>query len=184
YFNEVATRHGNYDWHMAYHPYPENLFEPRTWRDKTAQPSAESPRITFKNLEQLTRYFQRPELLYAGQPRHIILSEQGFHSTTKPEGELWQAAGFCYAWQKVDQLPGIDAFILHRHVDNKGEGGLNLGLWTRKPESGATPDKKKQIYEVFRVADTPEWEKAFEFAKPVIGITNWAQVMTSQESTK
>jgi hypothetical protein len=184
YFNEVATRHGNYDWNLAHHPYPENLFEPRTWRDKTALPASDSPRITFKNLEQLTTYFRRSELLYHGQPRHIILSEQGFHSTAKPEGELWQAAGFCYAWEKVDQLPGIDAFILHRHVDHKMEGGLNLGLWTRKPDSVATPDRKKKIYEVFRLADTPEWEKAFEFAKPVIGITNWHQVITSQGSTK
>src|SRR3954463_3864072 len=176
YFNQLATREGNFDWNLAYHPYPENLFDPRTWLDKTALPTLDSPRITFKNLDQLTTWFRRPENLFEGKPRHIILSEQGFHSTDKPEGELRQAAGFCYAWQKVDHLPGIDAFILHRHVDNKGEGGLNLGLWTRKPESNATPDRKKKIYEVFRAADTPDWEKAFEFAKPVIGITNWDQV--------
>lgn len=179
YFNELARKHGNFDWHLAYHPYPENLFEPRTWRDKTALPSAESPRITFKNLEQLTAYFQRTELLYRGQPRHIILSEQGFHSPAKPEGELWQAAGYCYAWHKVNSLAGIDSFILHRHVDHKHEGGLNLGLWTRKPDSVATPDRKKKIYEVFRAADTRGWEQAFQFAKPVIGISEWSEILSS-----
>ncbi|HUR44956.1 MAG TPA: DUF5722 domain-containing protein [Candidatus Saccharimonadales bacterium] len=177
YFNQIATEQGNYDWNLAFHPYPENLFNPRTWRDKTALPTQDSPRITFKNLDQLTSWFQQPENLYEAKPRHIILSEQGFHSSDKPDGELYQAAGYCYAWYKVQHLSGIDSFILHRHVDNKGEGGLNLGLWTRKSESGATPDKKKKIYEVFRAADTPGWEPAFEFAKPVIGISNWNQIL-------
>jgi hypothetical protein len=177
YFNQLATKQGNFDWNLAYHPYPENLFNPRTWLDKTALPTQDSPRITFKNLEQLTAWFQRPENLFEGHSRHIILSEQGFHSTAKPDGELFQAAGYAYAWNKIQHMPGIDAFILHRHVDNKGEGGLNLGLWTRKPESVATPDRKKQIYEVFRAADTPDWEQAFEFAKPVIGITNWDEMV-------
>jgi hypothetical protein len=176
YFNELATRAGNFDWNLAYHPYPENLFDPRTWQDKTALPTPDSPRITFKNLDQLTTWIRRPENLFEGTPRHIILSEQGFHSTDKADGELLQAAGYCYAWYKVQNLSGIDSFILHRHVDNKGEGGLNLGLWTRKPESAGTPNRKKKIYEVFRAADTPQWEQAFEFAKPVIGISNWEEI--------
>ncbi len=30
-------------------------------------------------------------------------------------------------------------------------------------------------YEPFRLADTPEWEKAFEFALPVVGLKNWEE---------
>lgn len=164
---------GDFDWHIAHHPYPENLFEPRSWLDRTPTDSADTPRITFKNLEQLTHYLQRPELLYNGKPRRVILSEQGFHSPATPEGELEQAAGFCYAWVKVERLAGIDAFILHRHVDHGKEGGLNLGLWTRKADSVATPDRQKKMYDVFRLADTPQWREAFAFALPLIRIKNW-----------
>jgi hypothetical protein len=179
-FARLARLGGDFGWHLAYHPYPESLFQPRTWLDKSAKADFDTPRITFKNLEQLTAYFQRLELHYQGQPRHIILSEQGFHSDNTPAGDLAQAAGYCYAWEKVSRLDGIDAFILHRHVDNGGEGGLNLGLWKRQPESVGTPATKRPMYEVFRAADTPDREPAFRFALPVIGITNWNEVLPAR----
>ena len=102
----------------------------------------------------------------------------GFHTAERPEGELWQASGYCYAYYKCSVRPGIDAFILHRHVDHGAEGGLKLGLWTRDESSPSLsqPLRQKMIYEVFRQADTPDWEKAFAFALPVIGITNWHQL--------
>jgi len=175
-FNRLAKAGGDFDWHLAFHPYPENLFEPRTWLDKQPTPREDTPKITFKNLEVLDAYFRRPELLYRGRPRRIILSEQGFHCPDKPDGELWQAAAYCYAWKKVEALAGIDAFILHRHVDHGHEGGLNLGLWTRQPGSIATPGRPRKIHEAFKAAGTPEWEAAFRFALPVVGLTNWSQL--------
>lgn len=174
--NRRSKLSGDFDWHIAFHPYPENLFKPRVWLDKTATNSVNSPRITFKNIEQLTRYLRQPELLCRGVPRRVILSEQGFHSDGTPAGEALQAAGYCYAYWKTDQLDGIDSFILHRHVDHRAEGGLNLGLWTRQTNSTATPLRKKMIYDIFRAADTPERDKAFAFALPLIGITNWSQI--------
>jgi len=163
---------GDFDWHLAYHPYPENLFEPQFWKDTSALPQADTPRITFKNLEVLTKYFQRPELLYQAAPRRIILSEQGFHTPEGPEGEAVQAAAYCYAYKIVERLDGIDAFILHRHVDSLHEGGLLLGLRHNFPGE-EEPHPKKKIYECFRAADTDEWEAAFEFALPIIGIEQW-----------
>jgi hypothetical protein len=148
------------------------LFEPRFWNDKSATTNENTPRITFKNLGMLTAYFRRPELLHNGRPRRIILSEQGFHTPKGPDGGLIQAAAFCYAYKKVEALDAIDAFILHRHVDNAHEGGLLLGLRSNKPANG-DPRPKKKIYECFRLADTPEWERAFEFALPVIGLKTW-----------
>jgi Family of unknown function (DUF5722) len=178
YFNACAQARGDFDWHLAFHPYPENLFECRTWNDRSATFSEDTPRITFKNLEMLPRYFRRPELLYHGQPRHIILSEQGFHTANDPEGELRQAAAYAYAYYKTANLPGIDAFILHRQIDHRDEGGLKLGLWRRDEASSApsTPGAKKQIYQVFQHADMPDWRRAFEFALPVIGIKGWEDV--------
>ena len=176
YFARRAKEGGDFDWHVAFHPYPENLFEPRTWNDKSATRSEDTPRITFKNIEMLPRYLRRTELLYQGERRRVILSEQGFHSPAPQEGQLWQAAAYCYAYRKVAELDGIDAFILHRHVDHQGEGGLNLGLWERKPGTISEPGQKKRLYEIFRAADTPAWEEAFRFALPIIGITNWSQL--------
>jgi len=177
-FNSLAKAGGNFDWHVAFHPYPENLFNPRTWNDKSATFADDTPRITFKNLEMLPRYLRRTELLFDGKSRRIILSEQGFHSDGTPEGELAQAAAYCYAYYQSDRLLEIDAFILHRHIDHGHEGGLNLGLWRRDTNSpsASAPLSKKPIYEVFRAADTPEWEKAFEFALPIIGIRSWKEI--------
>lgn len=156
-FAQLAKARGDYDWHLAYHPYPENLFNPRTWEDKSPTMDENTPRITFKNLEVLTRYLERPELQWQGQPRRIILSEQGFHSRNDDKGLADQAAGYVYAWEKIQGLPGIDAFIYHRHVDHREEGGLNLGLWERQPDSVATPARPKPIYALFCVAGTPDW---------------------------
>jgi hypothetical protein len=173
YFAQRARENGDFDWHIAFHPYPENLFEPRFWNDKSATTNVlTTPRITFKNIELLPAYLRRSELLYNGQPRRIILSEQGFHTPEGTNGEIVQAAAYCYAYRKIEKLDGIDALILHRHVDHKDEGGLLLGLRGNQSRDGNSRPKKK-IYECFRAADTPEWEKAFEFALPIIGFNDW-----------
>jgi hypothetical protein len=133
-----------------------------------------TPRITFKNIELLPDYFARRELLFEGRPRRIILSEQGFHTPKGTNGETLQAAAYAYAYKKIESIPGIDAFILHRHVDNAHEGGLLLGLRGMTP-NGTESRPRKKSWEVFRAADTAEWERAFEFALPVIGLKEWPQ---------
>jgi len=170
---------GDFPWHIAFHPYPENLFEPRFWNDRMAVLSFDTPKITFKNIEVLPAFLNQDILLYRGQPRRIILSEQGFHTPAGIDGEKVQAAAYAYAFHKLSHLPGIDAFILHRHVDHKGEGNLRLGLWTwtENDPNASKPDKKKYIYDVFRLADTAQRESVFEFAKPIIGIKDWAETL-------
>lgn len=177
YFARQARAGGDFDWNIAFHPYPEDLFEPRFWKDKSATTNVlTTPRITFKNIELLPAYLRRPELLCNGQPRRIILSEQGFHTPKGADGEIIQAAAYCGAYKKIERLDGVDAFILHRHVDHKDEGGLLLGLRGNQPKAGEALPRKKS-YECFRAADTPEWEREFAFALPVIGITNWSQIV-------
>jgi hypothetical protein len=171
-FATLAREGGDFDWHLAYHPYPENLGRPEFWNDKSALPSFDTPRITFRNIEFLPAYLARTELQHAGKVRRIILSEQGFHSKDDAGSELVQAAAFAAAWYKIARTEGVDAFIYHRHVDHAAEG-LNLGLWTREEKSVSTPDRRKPIYDVFRAADTPAWEKAFAFALPIIGVETW-----------
>lgn len=172
-FARLARERGDFEWHVAQHPYPDDLGNPRTWLDKLATPSADSPHITFKNLEVLCGYMQRSELLWNQKPRRIILSEQGIHCIENAEGETLQAAGFAFAWEKVARLPGIDALIWHRHVDHAHEGGLRLGLWTNKPGTISEPGRRRPIYEFFQKADTPDWSAAAASALPIIGIADW-----------
>jgi hypothetical protein len=167
-FAKIVKERGDFDWHLAFHPYPESLRDPEFWKDTTATNSPDTRRITFKNLPVLTEYLKKPELLYQGKPRRITLSEQGFDTPKGPGGQKIQAAAYAYAYRLVDQLDGIDSFILHRHVDHPKEGGLRLGLRTFAPARD-----KKFIYNVFLHADTPDWEKHFAFALPIIGLTEW-----------
>lgn len=170
---------GDFDWHVAFHPYPENLFNPRTWLDTSATRDIQStPRITFKNIDLLPQFLRQEAMLCHGRPRRVILSEQGFHTSDGPDGETLQAAAFCYAWKKVERLDGVDAFILHRHVDHGAEGGLRLGLWTRDTRSAnpAQPLARKRIYEVFQSAGGPGEDTAFAFALPILGLRSWAEI--------
>ena len=176
-FARGARKSGDFDWNIAFHPYPENLGHPQTWNDKSALPDFRTtPRITFKNIDQLIRFLDQPALQFKGQRRHVILSEQGFHTPGGPGGETIQAAAYCYAWKKIERLDGIDSFILHRHVDHAQEGGLALGLWTHQPGTIATPGRHKRIYDVFRAADGPKADEAFRFALQVIGIQSWDEI--------
>ena len=176
--NEISTRDGNYDWSVAYHPYPENLFQGKFWEDKTAIDSFDTPRITFKNIEILPRYFSQPHLLYDGRLRHIILSEQGFHSDESEESERIQAAAYAFAYWKIAQIHGIESFILHAHVDHRDEFDLNLGLWRRDKASPIpnAPGSPKPIYFVFRDIDGPNQQDVFQKAREVIGEEHWKSI--------
>ena len=176
YLDAFAKLTTDLDWHVAWHPYPENLGNPRAWADKTVTSEDKSPKVTFKNLEVLCRHLRKPELLFKGEPRRIILSEQGFHLLLEPDGEALQAAAYAYAWEKCSRLPLVDAFIYHRHVDHAHEGGLRLGLWRNAPNSIADPHSKKQIWELFRKAGTSEWDAAAAPLLSVTGLKSWAEI--------
>ena len=175
-FAKQIRESGDLDWNVAAHPYPEDLGNPRAWADKTIKSDDNTNKVTFKNLEVLSHHLHRPELLWQGKPRRIILSEQGFHTLLKPEGESLQAAAYAYAWEKCRRLALIDAFIYHRHVDHAKEGGLRLGLWRNAPNSISEPHSKKQIWELFRLAGTPEWDVEAAKLLPVTGLKSWAEL--------
>jgi len=178
---ELSDAQGAFPWHVAFHPYPQDLFDPTVWDDPDAVDSPDAPVVTFRNLDVLTTYLSRPELAHDGQRRRVILSEQGCNT---PGGDVdvaerLQAACYAYAYYRSRFLPGIDSFILHRHVDHRLEGGLMLGLWAGDPASPhpAAPLRHKLVYDVFRDIDTPRSLAATEFALDVIGIDSWAEVI-------
>ncbi len=165
---------GDIPWNLAFHPYPENLFNPCFWNDRSAKDHFDTPKITFRNLEQLVGFLKQPEWLYRGRCRDIALTEQGFNlpGDTK-EDEITQAAAYACAFKLVQRHPEISAFILHRHVDFKGEGGLRLGLRAYATGTVASPGEKRLVYDVFKAAGTPQEEAAFAFALPIVGMASW-----------
>jgi hypothetical protein len=171
----LARAEGDYDWSLAFHPYPENLFRPDFWNDVTAEDRFDTPRITFKNIEQLPAYMRQPHLLYDGRLRHIILSEQGFNSEETPGSEQTQAAAYAFAYWRIEQTAGIESFILHAHVDNRDEFGLNLGIWRRDKSSDGpgAPGSPKPIYDIFRDIDGPRRDEVLRWACTVVGEHNW-----------
>jgi hypothetical protein len=174
---EFSKAEGDFNWSIAHHPYPENLRDPRTWEDETAWFSFDTPRITFHNIEVLDAWVRRPEARYLGEHiRDLQFTEQGPNSPDYSEKSLTdQAASMAYLWKKLEALDTISMFHFHNWVDNRHEGGLRIGL-RRFPDDEEDPHGKKPVWYAFQALDTPEQEKAIEFAKPVIGISDWSEV--------
>ncbi|WP_283134620.1 DUF5722 domain-containing protein [Rhizohabitans arisaemae] len=171
---------GDFPWHVAHHPYPSDMMDPRTWNDPVTEDPSTS-KITFKNIATLSRYLERPELRHNGEPRRIILSEQGCQSPTNgaADQEL-QAACFAYSYYKIRAAGGIDAYIWDPQVDNREAAGLRIGLYTwddKRQDFAAPPGEKKRIYNLFRDIDTADSLALTEFAKPIIGIGDWTEAI-------
>ena len=174
---KMSKKEGDFDWGIAYHPYPKNLRDPVAWKDQNSTFSFNTPLITFSNLEVLDAWVKKEENRYKGKVRGVLLSEQGLNSPDYSEKSLHnQAAGFAYFWSKVKNLDSIEAFQYHRWVDHAREGGLLLGLWTLKPGTVIQPDKKKPIWDVFRAAGTSDEAKVFEKYKAAVGVKEWSEV--------
>jgi hypothetical protein len=177
----LARAGGDFPWHVAFHPYPESLFEPRFWNDRTAPLRLDAPRVTFRNLEVLAAFLHQPDMQYDGKPRRIALTEQGFHCGKGPDAEDVQAAAFAYAWKRVAAIPDIDIFLYHRHSDHPHEGGLRLGL--RAHDGSPNPagmGEKRKLWDVFRDAGTDREDAAFAFALPIVGRKDWSDITATK----
>lgn len=165
---------GDFEWAMAQHPYPEDLREPKTWNDKQVDFTFNTPLITFKNIEVLDAWIKQPKVLYKGKiKRTLWLSENGTNSPTYSDKDLAeQAAGFAYAWKKLERLDGIDGFQWHNWIDNRNEGGLRIGL-RRFPDDEKDAGGVKPVWDVYKAADTKNENMVFDKYKDIIGIKSW-----------
>ncbi|MEM6471961.1 MAG: DUF5722 domain-containing protein, partial [Planctomycetota bacterium] len=153
---------GNFDWAVAYHPYPSSLRNPATWSDHDALFSNETPKVTFRNLEVLCEWARRTENLYEGKTRDLYLTEQGFNSPSYSEDDLQrQAAGLAYAWKKISALPEIKAMHYHNWMDNRHEGGLRIGL-RRFPDDDVHPSGPKPAWHLYKALGTASEAEACE----------------------
>jgi len=84
-----------------------------------------TPFVTLKNLEVLSKWALTPANLFRGTTRRSVwLSEAGTNSPTYAEADLRnQCAGFAYGWKKIAALPGIDGIQWHNWFDQPQRGG-------------------------------------------------------------
>lgn len=176
-FNSYLKAEGNIDWDLSYHPYPVPLTHAAFWnmpsnykRMNLVSNSADSRMVTIQNIHVVTDYLQREEFLNPyGESRSVILSELGFTSTS---GQAVQAAALAYGYKIAAANSHIDGFLLNRHVDAAAElvQGLALGICD---EAG----NHKQAYQLYKHIDGPGAEEASAFAKGIIGISSWSEVI-------
>ena len=172
-FNDAAVEHGNYDWGIAIHPYPEPLTRVNYWSaENDKSPDAEI--LTIMNLNVLTDFLGQEEYLDTnGEVRSITITELGFSSKS---GEKLQAAAYAYCYYIVDANPYIDSFILNRQTDAPEEvvNGLAFGLYEYDQSD-------KYLKEVFRYIDTDKASEYTDFMLNILGAESleealsWAQ---------
>ncbi|TVP79770.1 MAG: hypothetical protein EA353_05440 [Puniceicoccaceae bacterium] len=172
-----SERTGDFHWGVAYHPYPQSLLRPRTWEDTRATASFSTRYITPKNIEVLDAYLHQDHFLYQGEPRTVLLSEQGFHTPDYSEQSMLdKAAAIAYTWAKITHLPSIETFHYHRWVDNPNEGNLRVGLRTLPAPGLAHGERKEPAFSVLSALETEREAEVIEPLKAILGIHDWPSV--------
>lgn len=171
-FSRLVTEKGDIDWGLSQHPYNVPLTEARTWKSsKYIEHNSSTSMVSMANIEVLINYMHQDYLLAPnGEVRSILLSEQGYTSTS---GEAYQAAAFAYAYYKCEYYEDIDGFLLNRQTDAPEEVSQGLAFGLNHVGGG----RRKQIYNVFKYIDTPQHAEYTDFAKDLIGISSWSEIL-------
>ena len=168
---------GDFPWGLAFHPYPQSLFNPRTWEDDLPTFDFNSPKITPRNLEVLDAYMKLPALRYRGEVRPVHLAENGFNSKDYSAKSLEdQAAGMAMAWKKIAPLSSIESWQYHNWIDGRWEGGLRIGL-RKFPDDPEDPFGKKPIWHLYQALGTPQEDAAAAPYLKTIGIGSWEEII-------
>jgi hypothetical protein len=118
-------------------------------------------------------YMKQPRLLFRGKVRPVHLSENGFNSPDYSAKSLEdQAAGMALAWKKMAKLSSIKSWQYHNWIDNRGEGGLKIGL-RKYPDDKSDPLGKKPIWLLYKALGTPDEDRACAPYLKTIGIKSW-----------
>ena len=168
-FNIMAATHGNYDWGIAIHPYPDPLTRVNYWSQEYSK-TQEAQTLTIMNLSVLTDFLKQEAYLDShGEVRSITITELGFSSQS---GEKLQAAAFAYCYLIVDANPYIEAFIMNRQTDAPEEvaQGLAFGIY-RYDQS------EKYIKDVFRYIDTDKASEYTEFMLNILKADNLEEAL-------
>ena len=178
-----VSAEGDIGWGVAYHPYPGDLLSPEVWKDTNATASFDTPRISPKNIQVLPQYLSRPGFTYRGHLRSIAATEWGCQTPSyRREDLLKQAACFAYSDYKIQFTNGIEWFNYYRDLDYEttSSSALEVGLWATDPEQPRVTQpvgEQKPIYNVMKYIDTSRSLEVTDFAKAIIGIRDWSEVI-------
>jgi len=164
-FNSLVAGSGNIDWGVAQHPYPVPLTNAKFWDMSgvnggayCAQQVKSGAMMSFQNVSMLTNFLMTPQMLAPnGAPRHVIISEVGL---TNAQGNDVQAAALMASWVALSRNPLIDNVI---YLLAYSEPMVDTRLSGKSQEVFNSMDSNPAAYE--------------EWAKSVIGITDWSQVI-------
>lgn len=171
--NQAARKHGNYDWGIAIHPYPNPLTRVNYWSqeyDKTQ----DAQTLSIMNLNVLTDFLGQEEYLDTkGQIRSITITELGFSSKY---GQKLQAAAFAYCYYITEANPYVEAFIMNRQTDAPEEmvQGLAFGIYEYD-------HSEKFLKDIFCNIDTDQTGEYMDFMLNILGAgsleeaLSWAQ---------
>ena len=176
-FNAYIKSEGNIDWDLSHHPYPVPLTHAAFWnmpsnykRLNLVTNSVDTKMVTMQNLHVVTDYLQREEFKNPyGENRSVILSEQGFNSLS---GQGVQAAAFAYAYYIAEANSHVDGFLLNRQTDAAAEVAQGMAFGLNNADGS-----HKQVYNVFKHIDGPNSQEVTAFAKSIIGISSWSDVI-------
>ncbi len=162
--NQLSKRHGDLDWQVAFHAWPESATHVRPWLDLSATTNVNTAVVTFKNLDRLPRFLYQRDQLFRGRPRRVMVCEQGFAAGEGVDAQQVRAAALAYAWVKTGHTVGVESFIFRPStvIPEAGQGG-----------AGNDRSRNDLFNGVFRAAGTPEWAKVSDFTLPIIGIKSW-----------
>ncbi len=183
-FAYLDQAEGKTNWALAIHPYPYPLTDPNFWNDLSSGKVTNdltSPVVSYANLSVLTNYMHTQNMLDRnGRVRHIFMTEQGFSSVKNltEDASLEQAAAVAYGHYIVENNPDIDAYMLQRQFDNTSETSVGLYFGLSSLSADGLSLVPKPAHEVFKYIDDPSMTRTVsEFAKSVIGITDWSEVI-------
>lgn len=159
-FNAQIQAGGNIDWGMALHPHPTPLTNAAFWTAPAYYRNVvkNNSIVTFENLGVVTGYMAQPQFMKRdGTPRKIIIGELGLVNT---QGDQIQGAAIAAAYQAAKRN-GISQVIFLG--DNHGPG-LDYTM----------TGQAKAVYDSL---GTPNEDAYMEWAKGVIGISDWSQIL-------
>lgn len=160
-FNDKAKLHGDYDWGLSIHPYPQPLTRTRFWSGSFNK-NKDAAIVTPMNLSAVTSMLTEDDFLSPlGNVRDIGITELGF---TSANGEELQAAAFAYCYYIIEDNEYINSFLLNRQTDDNEslKSGLRLGLYNNDYTD-------KAIAEVYANIDTENGDEYIQRMLSIIG---------------
>lgn len=172
--NNYVVSTGNIDWGLMTHPYPVPLTWAAYWTGgayyrNLVTHSPSTAFVSMENIEVLTDYFCRQELLAPNGQVRSIITGCGYTST---QGENYANAAMVLGYQAAANNQHIDAFFIAQEMDNAASiaQGLAVGL-------SNADGSHKSMYDCYKQLDGPNQAAYIQQALALRGASSLAQVV-------